>query len=291
MIYSMTGYGKAVIVDKELSVEVEAKSLNSKYLDLSIRLPRVLSDKEIELRNVVQRKIKRGKLSINLFIKKDGIDYKLANVDENALKGVINLLEQIKSTSGSTEEVSIGHVLNFQHLFFVDNDHDNSREFDLAIKAIEKALDQLMEMRAKEGETLATDLRMRIQNINSAVETVEKASPESVNEYFGKLKERAKELVEGVAEYDERLRMELALLSEKYDVTEECVRLKSHTAQFLSTLEKGIDVGRKLNFLTQEMNREANTINSKSVATNVSYNGIFIKEELEKIREQIQNIE
>ncbi|MDA3860073.1 MAG: DUF1732 domain-containing protein, partial [Melioribacteraceae bacterium] len=127
--------------------------------------------------------------------------------------------------------------------------------------------------------------------IEKTVDEINELAKDSVNEYFQKLKERAIKLIENLVEYDDRLKMELAMLSEKYDITEETVRLKSHINQFRDTLDSGIEVGKKLNFVVQEMNREANTINNKSVSLDISNSGLVIKEELEKIREQIQNIE
>ena len=146
-------------------------------------------------------------------------------------------------------------------------------------------------MRKKEGDALARDLKQRVNIILECVDKIESNAKISVENYFEKIKERAVNLVRDLAENTDRLNQELALLAERADVTEECVRLKSHIDIFLNTIETSDEAGRKLNFITQEMNREANTINSKSVSTEISHYGIQIKEELEKIREQIQNIE
>ncbi len=146
-------------------------------------------------------------------------------------------------------------------------------------------------MRVEEGKQLVADLENIVNLIDKTVDEISEYAKNSVDEYFQKLKERAKELIEKFEDYDDRLKMELALLSEKYDVTEELVRLKSHISQFRQTLDRNVEVGKKLNFVVQEMNREANTINNKSVSLEISNLGIRIKEELEKIREQIQNIE
>ena len=146
-------------------------------------------------------------------------------------------------------------------------------------------------MREEEGKLLVKDLLERVSKIESIVIEISELGRKSVVEYFEKLKDRAKELVENLSDNDERLKMELALLAEKYDVTEETVRLNSHIDQFRKTLSNSVEVGKKINFVIQEMNREANTINNKSVSIEVSNRGMVIKEELEKIREQIQNIE
>jgi uncharacterized protein (TIGR00255 family) len=167
----------------------------------------------------------------------------------------------------------------------------SDEEYNLTIKAINQSIEKLKAMRVEEGTQLVNDLLNRVDIIDNTVDKIGEFAKNSVDEYFQKLKERAKELVEKFEDYDDRLKMELALLSEKYDITEELVRLKSHISQFRQTLDSQVEVGKKLNFVVQEMNREANTINNKSVSLEISNLGIVIKEELEKIREQIQNIE
>ena len=158
-------------------------------------------------------------------------------------------------------------------------------------KSISLAFDNLEEMRKKEGLELAGDLKTRVNLIADTVAKIESECGNSIKEYFNKLRSRAEELINEFKDFNDRLEMELALLSEKYDVTEECVRMKSHIKLFINALESSDEAGKKLNFICQEMNREVNTINSKSVSTEISHQGILIKEELEKIREQIQNIE
>ena len=166
-----------------------------------------------------------------------------------------------------------------------------SEEFGLVVEAIDSAIDNLNTMREAEGRELEKDLWKRVQIIEDALNKIENVSDESVKTYFEKIKEKAKQLVAELSNNHDRLNMELALIAERADVTEECVRLRSHIKMFIDTVAKSEDAGRKLNFIVQEMNREANTINSKSVSSEISHNGISIKEEIEKIREQIQNIE
>jgi len=286
----MTGYGKSILTENSISVEVEIKSLNSRFLDLSVRLPKSLSSKEIEIRNLLKDRISRGKIILNIYLKNEGVDKNSLGVDETNLDSVITFLNSLKKRAGIDQEISLENILSFQNLLFSDKVEESEDEFKLAVKALHLAIDNLVEMRNVEGNTLVQDLKQRAESINETVSKIESLSPESISDYFTKLRERAKELLQDNGS-DEKVKTELALLAEKYDVTEECVRLKSHIEQFLETLKNSTEVGRKLNFLTQEMNREANTINSKSVSTEISYYGIFIKEELEKIREQIQNIE
>lgn len=291
MITSMTGYGKAVIEENDILAETEIRSLNSRFLDISIKVPRLLSDRELELRNIVKKYVNRGKISISLFLQKNGVDNRVANIQDENVRGVVNILNELQEKAGIKSELTIDNLLVFQNIIFSDDSGSNETEFEIAKRCIESALKELDKMRKAEGKSLVADLNNRIKKINGYIAKIEGTNREEIKGYFNKLKARAKELLEDIDQYDDRLKMELALLAEKYDVTEECIRLKSHINQFNETLKSENEVGRRLNFLIQEMNREANTINSKSISGEVTKNGISIKEELEKIREQIQNIE
>lgn len=291
MIESMTGYGSSSLLSNRFTIEVEIKSINSRFLDLSLRLPRSLNDKEIEIRNIIKQKINRGKVTLNIFLKKDGVENGIPSYNKESLKGIAELLRNIKADSGLKEEVQLSDILSFNNVLFNDSSEYSAEEFELTKKAILEAIENLKVMRTEEGAELVVDLQNRVTIIEKKVDEIEELAKDSVKVYFQKLKDRAKDLIENLAEYDDRLKMELALLSEKYDITEENVRLKSHINQFRQTLQSDVEVGKKLNFVVQEMNREANTINNKSVSLEISNRGLIIKEELEKIREQIQNIE
>lgn len=291
MIESMTGFGSSSLVSNRFTIEVEIKSINSRFLDISVRLPRGLNNKEIEIRNLIKQNIKRGKVTLNIFLKKDGIENGIPSYDINSLKGISDLLKGIKKESGISQEIQIADILSFHNVLFSDSSEYSDEEYQLTVRAISESIEKLKSMRVEEGKQLIDDLQTRVDTIDSTVDKIREYAKYAVDEYFQKLKDRAKELFEKFEDYDDRLKMELALLSEKYDVTEELVRLKSHISQFRQTLESEVEVGKKLNFVVQEMNREANTINNKSVSLEISNLGIVIKEELEKIREQIQNIE
>ncbi len=291
MIFSMTGYGKSSLQKSDILVEVEIKSLNSRFLDIFPKLPKSLYDKELEIRNLIKNKVRRGKISVSVYVERNSLDNRIANIQEDKLEAVINLLNDIRKKSNIKSEISLQDLMGFQNFFFSDESEENEEEFKIASEAINEALEQLNKMRRDEGSALATELGERLENIISSLENIEKLSRNEVVEYFEKLKKRAKELINELPHYDDRLKVELALLAEKYDITEECVRLRSHVSQFEDALKGSDDVGRRLNFLSQEMNREANTINSKSISTKITNEGIAIKQELEKIREQIQNIE
>jgi uncharacterized protein (TIGR00255 family) len=291
MIFSMTGYGKSNLQKNDFLVEVEIKSLNSRFLDIFPKLPKSLYDKELEIRNLIKNKVRRGKISVSVYVERNVLDNRIANIQDDKLEAVLNLLNDLRKKSNIQAEISLQDLLGFQNIFFSDESDENEEEYKIAVEAINEALEQLNKMRRDEGEALANELRERIENITGSLKKIEQFSRNEVVEYFDKLKKRAKDLVRELPHNDDRLQMELALLAEKYDITEECVRLRSHVSQFVDTLKNSDDVGRRLNFLSQEMNREANTINSKSVSTDITNEGIAIKQELEKIREQIQNIE
>lgn len=291
MIQSMTGYGKASGNSNNSVFEVEIKSVNSRFLDISVRLPKTLLSNEIELRNLIKQKINRGKVSLNINLTKDGVDSGIQNFDRKNLSSAIEILNTIKEEAKLNVDIQLSDLLSFPYLFVSDSSELSESEFELIKKTLFDAIEKLKKMRFAEGQELIKDLQKRIEKVsklNREISTLERSSIES---YFSKLKGRAAELVEGLGSNADRLNLELALLVEKYDITEECVRLESHLKQFLDTLENGNEAGKKLNFIVQEMNREANTISNKSVSLDITNKGLLIKEEIEKIREQIQNIE
>lgn len=291
MISSMTGYGKGSVGKDDLTIETEIKSVNSRYLDLSLRLPKFLLSKEFEIREKIKSRIRRGKVFVSVAVRKGEFEERFNEVDPAGIKFVVNLLSEIKKSAKIRQPLSLNDLLLFQNMLFKEDSEQASEEFSLVLKSIDAAIDELNKMRAAEGSELEKDLRKRIGLIDEAVAAVENRSDESVKQYFDKLKEKAKNLMSELANNEDRLNMELAILAERSDVTEECVRLRSHLKMFLETLQLPEDAGRRLNFILQEMNREANTINSKTVSSEISHHGISIKEEIEKIREQIQNIE
>lgn len=291
MLNSMTGFGKSVLQNNGFSVETEIKSVNSRYLDVSIRLPRAFYQYEFDFREQVKKRIARGKLYINVSAKNDGIDDSLGQLNEEALKTTLAALKKIREVSGVTDEIKLNHLLNFSEIFMENAEESQEDQYKLISDSIDSALNSLEEMRRKEGTELGIDLTKRLDIIEQSISSIEELSRKSIEEYFEKLKERAVRLSADLIDNQDRLIQELALLSEKYDVTEECVRMKSHIKLFKNSMKINEPSGRKLNFISQEMNREANTINSKTVSTQISAYGVSIKEELEKIREQLQNIE
>ena len=291
MIMSMTGFGKGSAGNSRLSAEVEVKSVNSRYLDISLRLSSALSNKEYEIRELIRSKINRGKLTLFIQIKTSGLLEGETALDKEKLNNFISLIKEIKKTAKLTEKIKLEHLISNRELFLSEDTSFTEKEFEFVKKALIDSLDQLIVMKKNEGKELAKDLKKRIEIISEKVESIQKESIASAAEYFEKLKEKMKLLVQDITPYNDRLELELAVIAERAEITEECIRLKSHLKFFLDSLDKGEEPGRKMNFLCQEMNREANTISSKSISTNIIHNIVLVKEEIEKIREQIQNIE
>jgi len=291
MIYSMTGYGKGVGAGKNMSVEVEIKSINSRYLELYFKLPPSLATYEFEIRELLRTKFKRGKINVVIQLKKDGLVNGQALIDKSRLNNYLKVLNEIKKSAKIKDPIKIEHIISNRDILSSGDNQFSSSDFNVVKSAIENAVKNLFRMKAKEGGELLKDLSKRIKNIESKLTFVEKEYKSSINNYYSNLRERVKELIADAKLDEDRLTNELALIADKADITEESVRLRSHLKFFLESLKAEDEPGRKLNFLCQEMNREANTISSKSVSTSIIHKVVLIKEEIEKIREQIQNIE
>ena len=290
MIQSMTGYGVGTAVQKNLSVDVEIKSVNSRYYEAYLKIPAALTSKEYELRELIKQKIQRGKINCIIQLKYNGDENGNTQFDPVKLGRFLKMINNIQKSSGLKEQIKLEHILSNKDMFTSKETDISDSEFEIVKKALNKATEQLLKMRRNEGKELAKDLKIRIKNIAGKVSEIENEFQNGKKEHFEKLKKRINELI-GDSEIDkDRLNVELAFIADRADITEECVRMKSHLKFFLKSLSEP-EPGRKLNFLCQEMNRETNTISSKSISTSVTHTTVFIKEEIEKIREQIQNLE
>lgn len=288
----MTGYGKGIAENGKITIEVEVKSVNSRFLDIFLKLPNSLMNRDYELRELIKKKIKRGKLTVITQLRVNGLEADLPQIDKVKLKNQLSILKEIKKTARLTDKIKLEH-LAFNKDIYAGNDVEMAEaEFEILKKATSDALGQLLKMKKAEGRELEKDLLKRLVTIEEHLSDIEKEARESgVKLYYDKLKERVKVLLEGQQADNDRLELELAIMADKADITEECVRLRSHIKFFRDSLKNESEPGRKVNFLCQELNREANTISSKSVSTSITHKAVFIKEEIEKIREQVQNIE
>ncbi len=292
MILSMTGYGKGSASNGKWQADVEVKSINSRYLEVYLKFPPILANKEYELRELIKTKIKRGKINLSIQIKKNGFEDEAVALDESRLKNYLALIKKVKKSAKISDKIKLEHLLISRDIFTSSVEEINESDFAVLKKSILLSLDSLLEMKKNEGNELEKDLKKRIKSIEKYLDIVEKEAQPSVGEHFAKYKEKVKNLLdENVNINNDRLETELAMMAERADITEECVRLRSHLKFFMSSIDKEEDPGRKLNFLCQEMNREANTISAKTLSISITHNSVYIKEEIERIREQIQNIE
>ena len=293
MVASMTGFGRAEVNKNGITVSTEVRSVNSRYLDVTLRLPRNFSQREKEIKDIVRSYLNRGNLNMIVKIEHDSNDIVPLKVNKAAAKSYYKLLNEIRKSVKLREHVKLEHLLTFSEVLEpIDEEETDETEWELLQESVRQALESLNAMRSQEGSELAADLEKRIRWMDETLNEVEKLSKERIPEERKNLHERIAELIEDKFTIDQnRLELEIALLADKLDVTEECVRSRSHNKYFLEALNKNEAAGRKLNFLVQEMNREANTIGSKSSDATIAHLIVGLKEELEKIREQLQNIE
>jgi len=293
MIISMTGFGKASRSVKKLKVNAELRSVNSKYLEVSCRLPMVFSDKESEIREVISQKISRGKISVQLGIEKSVNSDAAIQVKPEAVKDYFKLLNSIKKTTGIKEEIKLEHILKFSEIFKGESNDDLADYWSDVKKIISAAVSDLLLMKAKEGKVLEKDILSRLSSIEKKLDVVTKLSVKNVGETKRKMMEKVNKLLNeaNIQSDNNRLEYELIMISDRLDITEEVIRAKSHINYFRNNVKQKELSGRRLNFLVQEINREINTIASKSNSSEISQFVVEMKEELEKIKEQLQNIE
>lgn len=293
MVISMTGFGRGEATENGITATVEIKSLNSRYLDMSIRLPQRLQDKELQIKEQVQNTVSRGKLNITVHVAESDTGRPDIAIDKEKVKGYSDILNEVRDLAGISEPVRLRDITQFNDVFINKEDDEDTLQmkWDVARKAMDEALQALVKMRTQEGDQLKNDLIERIETIDKNVEIVREASVNRASDVRDKLRERISNLIEDDKIDEERLEMEIAVLADKMDVTEEIVRLQSHLKFFLEAIDQPEPAGRRLNFLTQEINRELNTIGSKANDSDIGRNVVTSKEALEQIREQVQNVE
>lgn len=291
MIKSMTGFSKTEGKTQKFTVVVEIKSLNGKNLDINTRLPRNLSIKEIEVRELVKGFLSRGTVVINVNINYEP-QFQEFNLNQNAIISCYNNLNEIKKQLNIRESVKMEHVYQFAGFFLQKEEDDNSaEEWQATVKIIKEGLKNLDKMRVREGQFIQKDLTARLKKITDYLEEIEALATKRIPDEREKYRQKVAQLFESDEIDEHRIQIEIVLLADKLDVSEECVRLRSHLNYFNDLMKDKEQAGRKLNFLIQEMHREINTIGSKANSAEISRFVVDFKEELERIREQIQNIE
>ena len=292
MIKSMTGFGRAEAVSRERKVSVELKSVNHRYLDLNIKMPKRLSYFEGEIRNVMKTYIRRGK--VDVFITYE--DYTMGGMalkyNAELAKEYLGYLNQMSEELGIENDIRVSTLSRYPDVFTMEEQAPDEEElWNFLEGSLHEACRKFVETRQREGANLKQDLLGKLDGLEAKVDVVEKRSPEVVKAYREKLEAKMHELLEDNQIDDSRIAAEVILFSDKICNDEETVRLRSHIHGMRKILDENEGVGRKMDFMAQEMNREANTILSKSNDFIVSNAAIDLKTEIEKIREQIQNIE
>lgn len=292
MIKSMTGFGRAEAVSKERKVSVELKSVNHRYLDLNIKMPKRLSYFEGEIRNVMKTYIRRGK--VDVFITYE--DYTMGGMalkyNAELAKEYLGYLNQMSEELGIENDIRVSTLSRYPDVFTMEEQAPDEEELWSFLEGpLHEACRKFVETREREGANLKRDLLEKLDGLEAKVDVVEKRSPEVVKAYREKLEAKMHELLEDNQIDDSRIAAEVILFSDKICNDEETVHLRSHIHGMRKILDENEGVGRKMDFMAQEMNREANTILSKSNDLTVSNAAIDLKTEIEKIREQIQNIE
>ena len=294
MVRSMTGYGRAEAILDGQKYTVEIKSLNHRFLEISLRLPASLSALEMEIKKKIGEPLLRGKIDVS--IRRD-VQSSAENGQYLALnlplaQNYFNLLMQLKQSLNLQDDIRLEMIAGQKDVFqMAELPQDDSVLWQRLAAVLEEALAGMMEMRRREGEILSRDLSARLDLMTQLLSRIEAKAPQVVLEYQKRLTDRVRELTSGLVVDESRLSQEVAILAEKSDITEEIVRLRSHFGQFLEMLDREEAIGRKVDFLIQEMNREVNTIGSKSSDADISKQVIEIKSELAKLREQVQNLE
>ncbi len=292
MIRSMTGFGRAQEIIDGMSISVELKSVNHRYFDFSARVPRTYGFLEEKLKTYIQSLVARGKIECYVSIEALEIEDCIVSVNHSLAAGYIAALKEIGERYGLTDDITIGSVAKYHDIFSVHKSEADEERIWNAVKSVaDRAVASFVAMREKEGAKLKDDILSRCDTILSLVSFIEERSPETVREYNEKLLERMKTVLEDVQVDEQRILTEAAIFADKIAVAEETVRLRSHISQMHEFMESEAAIGRKMDFLIQEFNREANTIGSKAQDTEIAKRVIDIKAEIEKIREQVQNIE
>lgn len=294
MVKSMTGFGRATSDEgKEKSFSLEMKSVNHRYLDINVRMPRSMVALEDKIRRVISEKLNRGKVDVFINCKNYGKGQGVAKLNLEFAESYISCLKELKDKFGELEnDITLSLVARHPEVISIEEKEDDLEEVWLEIRSLlEVALNNMIEMREQEGKKLAEDILLKCSDVENLVSLIESKSQVIVDSYRKKLEERLKDLLGNIEVDENRVAMEVTMFADKATIDEEIIRLNSHIGQLRNTLALNEPIGRKLDFLIQEMNREANTIASKSTDLEITNSVINIKNIIEKIREQVQNME
>ncbi|HHW73030.1 MAG TPA: YicC family protein [Firmicutes bacterium] len=292
MIKSMTGFGQGEAASDRYSARIELRSVNHRYLDMFLRVPKQYSQLEEVLRRVIAERVSRGRIEAAVSVEEFAQKERNVRLNAPLLQGYLRALEGIREILGSDEKITLSQILALPGVLEVEEPEADWEDLQKVLgEAAAQALDDLERMRAAEGARLFSDLQEKIVRLEELQSAVAQVAPQVVEDYRARLSERLRDLLHGTTLTEERFLAEVALFADRCSIDEELVRLGSHTQQLKELLHSTQPVGRKLDFLIQEMNREVNTIGSKSSSVQVAGLVVELKSELEKVREQVQNIE
>jgi len=292
MIRSMTGFGRGNYEESGRSFVIEIKSVNHRYLDVNIKLPRAMISLEERIRKAISEKISRGK--IDVFVTQNNYEKEdlVASFNEHLADSYVKCLKEIRDRYSVRDDISVSLIAKFPDVISLQKDEQDLEElWKTAEVPLKMAVEALVEMRQREGAKLKEDIVTRCNNITELVNKVELRAPLVVKEYKERLEQRLKELLNDAVIDENRVAMEIAIFADRSNIDEEIVRLKSHLAQMVDNTKLEEPVGRKLDFILQELNRETNTIGSKANDAELVQIVLNMKNEIEKIREQVQNVE
>lgn len=292
MIKSMTGFGRAEVMEGNHKFTVEMKSVNHRYLDINIKMPKKISFFESAVRNLLKEYIQRGKVDVFITYEDYNEDNFSLKYNEEAAKEYLGYLQKMSETFGLENDVKVSTLSRYPEVLTLEEQSVDEKELWAVLeKALRAASRQFVESRITEGENLQKDLIGKLDTMLTYVDFIEERSPQILKEYRARLEAKVAELLADTQLDENRIAAEVTIFADKICVDEETVRLRSHVEATKNTLSEGGSVGRKLDFIAQEMNREANTILSKANDLAISDTGINLKTDIEKVREQIQNIE
>ena len=292
MIKSMTGYGGAAGEACGIRLSVELRSVNNRYLDCTIRIPRIYTALEDSLKEVVSRHISRGKVDVFVTIDSEGADDLTVSVNPNVADAYVKAIRSLAETYGIGDDLTAVSLARIPDVLLVEKKETDRDALSVGLcSVLEEAMQGFDAMRSAEGVRMFEDISRRLDRIGELTDLAEARSPETVKAYREKLMARMQEVLENRSVDENRILLEAAIFADRVAVNEEIVRLRSHISQLRTMLESGEPVGRKIDFLVQEMNREANTLGAKGNDGEMARIVIDLKAEIEKIREQIQNVE
>jgi len=291
MVVSMTGFGRSKAESERFSVNVEVKTVNHRFCEFHIRMPRQLLKTEEKIKKKLGEHIKRGRVEVFVTLEGEGIVSRSVHIDWPALDELVHHISEIKNRYGINGEIELRDLVNRDEIIHIEENETENEELEqLVLAAIQDAGTQLVQMRLLEGAALEKDVSQYIQQLKGNLSKVKQFAPDVVEQYRDRLSKKMADFFDGQADED-RILTEVAFFADKADISEEITRLESHVVQFTEIMKANEPLGRKLDFLLQEMNREVNTIGSKANDSRIAREVVEMKSLLEKVKEQVQNIE